>query len=135
MVIKTHCFDINSLRKEAYLTTVALNSSKAKASREHITNYMVGSIVNPTRGMIAYKENINTSPINSSLDYHRNMSFIMELNDIKKLFKMFTLRVNKLYPKTMEARKFLIESERVTFDNVSKGKHNPRRTIFKLFGI
>lgn len=131
----TPCFDINSLRKEAYLTKVALASSKAKASREHIANYMAGSIVNPTRGMIASKENINTAKINNPLDYHKNMSFIMELDDIKKLFKMFALRVNKLYPKTMEARRFIVESERVTFGNVSKVKHDLRRTIFKLFGI
>ena len=65
MALKTHCFDINTLRKEAYLTKMALSSSRLKASREHIANYMAGSIINPTRGMLAYQENINVTKTNN----------------------------------------------------------------------
>lgn len=126
---------INILRKEAYLAKHALNSSSVAASKEHFSNYMVGSIVNPTRGMLAYKEVIENSQPTNTINYYKNMSLIMNLKDIKKLFKMFAIRVNKLYPKTISARNFLIDTERVTFDNVTKVKHNPRRTIFKLFGI
>lgn len=135
MTIKQAYVGINNLRKEAYLAKRALNSSSANASREHFSNYMIGSIVNPTRGMIAYKEVIESSHPANTLNYHKNMSSIMNLKDIRKLFKMFSIRVNKLYPKTISARSFLIDTERVTFDNVEKVKHNPRRTIFKLFGI
>lgn len=134
MAIKTHCFDINTLRKEAYLTKMALSSSKLKASREHIANYMAGSIINPTRGMLAYQEHINTAKTNP-INYNKNIDSIIQIKDIRKLFKMFAIRVNKLYPKTIKARRFIVESERVTFDNVSKIKHDARRTIFKLFGI
>lgn len=135
MRIKQTYDSINNLRKEAYLAKCALSSSSAEASREHFSNYMIGSIVNPTRGMLAYKEVIENSNPTNTINYHKNISSIMNIKDIRKLFKMFAIRVNKLYPKTISARSFLIDTERVTFDNVTKVKHNPRRTIFKLFGI
>lgn len=108
-------------------------------SRLNITHDCIDDVIkhlndceqNPTVGLIARRKYRS----NNYLDcYERNLKDISKFKSVETANNAFKEKLSILYPKTMKARKFLIESNRVVFESVKPIKKNLRRALFKILG-
>ena len=74
--------------------------------------------------------------INMKIVKIRNEKILNKFNEVKTLKEGFETRFNKeLYPRTKNARKFLIDKEFITLDYVKPRIKTFSKTLFKFFGI
>lgn len=86
---------------------------------------------NPTVALLARKK----SETNNYPDFKIRNEHIMEKNpEVKAAKDSFEKAYNELYPKTKNARKYLIDKEFVTLNYVKPRVRTFGKMLFKLFG-
>lgn len=129
-------FRFEKIRSNAYWHNVKLDTrfkptdiSDAQSTISHYTD----CITNPTRGLLARKK----FETNNFPEYKiRNEKILNKFNEVKTLKEGFETRFNKeLYPRTKNARRFLINKEFITLDYIKPRIKSFSKTLFKILGI
>lgn len=120
--IKSHAF-WNNVHLDSRLR---LNEDAIVDAREHLKD----CIKTPTIGLIARKE---TRPrIYYPVHYERNLKKLNEFPEVQNLQEIFRTKLTKLYPKTKNIRRKLIESQRIVLEGIKPKMTKVQKLIFKL---
>ena len=87
---------------------------------------------NPTRGLLARRE-AKRNGINYPSFYERNLNCMLRNYKIKQLNDEFNSQLKELYPKTLNTRMFLIETESVVLRCVKKHSSIFKKFMYKFF--
>ena len=129
-------YRFENIRSNAYWHNAKLDTrfkptdiSDAQSTIEHYND----CIKNPTRGLLARRK----FETQNYPEYRmRNESIMRQFPEVRTLKDSFENKFNKeLYPKTKNARKFLINNEFVLLDYVKPHVKTIRKALFKMIGI
>ncbi len=95
-------------------------------------NHIKDCIDNPTTGLIAGRK---YRTLNYPMHYARNQRDLFECSKMRQVNNEFVKKFRKLYPKTAEARLYLINMQSIVQNYVKPIKKTLRRSLFKLTGI
>ena len=98
-----------------------------------LTAHFNDCVENPTRGMLAKKWSERTG-IHYPVYYERNLKMMLKDEKCKQAFDTFEQKTAKMYPKTLKARKFLVDNGYVVLNYVKEHEKSIRKQLFKLFG-
>ena len=87
---------------------------------------------NPTRGLLARHE-AEKNGIYYPYFYERNKKNMLRNHKINQLSDEFDSQLKKMYPKTLKARMFLIETESVVLGTVKKHSSFLKKILFRAF--
>ena len=113
-----------NVRYNAYWSKVHIDT-RLKPDSEDIDCYkehLKDCDRHPTSGFLARRKYITKKNYNYPGCAHRNLNFLNNQPEIQKLKENIESTVNQLYPKTKQARKYIIDNDRVLLDYVTKGK-------------
>jgi len=127
----------DKIKMSAYRARAALDNNfrPDNTTDTRLVEYFKDCMQHPTAGMITAYYELSGQNINNPKYFFRNRHLALKRTAIQSAFDTFLEKLDRLYPKTLKARNFLIESKRVTLDSCEPVKHNLRRAIFKLFNI
>ena len=119
----------NAFWSNAHLDTrLRIDKDSISDNYNHIQN----CIDNPTTGLLAGKKH---KTINYPMHYARNQRDLFQFSEMQQVNNTFVSKFKKLYPKTGNARLFLINNENIVLNYVKPIKKTFRRMIFKLTSI
>ena len=113
-----------TVRNNAYLSYIAIDSKFNLDSidigfyKEHLKDCEK----NPTVGFIARNKYITGKKMNHPLHAKRNIKLLERQPEIDLLQKNIKNKINTLYPKTKNARQYIIKSGRISLDAIKKIK-------------
>ena len=87
---------------------------------------------NPTRGLLARKEAAKKGIMYPAC-YERNRNTMLRNHKIKQLNDEFTSQLKEMYPKTLKARMFLVQTESVVLRTVKKHSSAFKKFMFRFF--
>lgn len=76
----------------------------------------------PTTGLLAWHNNIELPYKYNPKNFKENLSQINKSPQIIHLKNIVNEKIDSLYPKTKKIRKYIIEDNRLSFDNVTRAK-------------
>ena len=126
-------FRYENIRSNAYWHNVHLDTRfrPHKDVMEDTIRHFEDCKQHPTVALLARKK----SETNNYPDFKMRNEHIMEKNpEVKAAKDSFEKAYNELYPKTKNARKYLIDKEFVTLDYVKPRVKTFGKMLFKLFG-
>lgn len=106
----------------------AINSSLDNLSApqikdiENYQKFLQESFYKPTLSMIVKDAFITSQPKRNPVNFYLNKKMVERLTDVKKLQKDLSLRAEHLYPKSLKARKYIVNDKRLSLDCVKKSK-------------
>lgn len=123
----------DSIRKNAFLHNANLDSDSivSKEQIESTLNHLDDCIHNPTRGLLARRE--QQSPIPDSPKFLTNQKIMFNFPEVKEKNDIFESQYKKMYPKTGEIRKNLIENRYITLSTIKPKMTKFQKLIFRLF--
>ena len=121
------------IKCNAYWTNVVLNSKEPmnKQNLETVYAHIDDCIEYPTIGLLARKK----FGVSQNKDVYQKQKKILQKNSrVSFLEEAFSSLFTSFYPRTGNARKYLIESGSIGLDKTKPIKHDFKRNFFKLFG-
>lgn len=122
------------INHNAYWANVHLDT-RFRIDKDNIDeNYkhLQDCINHPTTGLLAEKKH---RTVNYPACYLRNQRALFKIPEMQQAKDVFENKLNTLYPKTGNARRFLIESNSIVLNYVKPIKKTFRRMFFKLMNI
>ncbi len=134
--LESYYSQIDKIRRNALWARIHMDTrfTPDDIASEDYLNHLNDKIKNPTRGMLAMREQ-EKRPLNYPLKYAQNKDlFEKEISETKAATEEFNNLVDKLYPKTKRIRKYIIDHDRVVFDKVkpSKGTKLIRKFLYLI---
>ncbi len=123
------------IRYNAYWHNAHLDTelTVTKDQMEATLNHLDDCIQNPTRGLLARREQKKSIP--NYPQFFRNEEIMFSFPEVKAKNDVFESQYKKMYPKTGEIRKSLIESKYVVLNTVKPKMTRFQKLIFKLFHV
>ncbi len=114
----------DDVRFNAYWSKIAIDSRLLidDIDVDCYKNHLQDCEKNPTIGLIAGKKYITGKKMNYPFYAKRNIKLLERQPEIDSLQKSINNKINNLYPKTKNARLYIIESGRISLDKIKKLK-------------
>lgn len=97
-------------------------------------NHLINCLSNPTIGLLAeHKTKTNYINPRNIKNYNNNLYKLKNNNLIQTLLDTLENRINKLYPKTKEARQHFINTEQVVLNKVNPKSKNKTKDKISIF--
>ncbi len=97
---------------------------------KHSLNHIDDCINNPTIGLLARKKyETHYAPL---IAYKQNLKDLLSEYRVKEASDNFKYSYNKMYPKTGNIRKFLINNNNVQLDNINPINKSLKRKFFNV---
>lgn len=122
----------STIRTNAQNAVKAIDSNNPKMV-EIAAKHMQNCINYPTAGKVALKTEL--AKLQNKMKYKDNATQLEIDPKIKNLENLLKIKIDKLYKKTNDAREFILNSHRISFDKTIPVKHDLTRFLFKTFGI
>lgn len=121
-------------RADRVICTLDTCLTPDNSSSKYLAAHLEDCLKLPTVGLMAYNDAYVTRGPNNPEYFKRNLQTLKTFPNIKPLIEAFDAKLKQLYPKTRQARDFIIETNRISFEYKEPVKHNFRRLLFKMIG-
>jgi len=123
-----------SIRSNAYWTRVHFDTifSGEALDSDSYAKHLEDCNNNPTVGLLARRKYITGRMLAYPQNAKRNVEYMNKLPNISTLKKSFKEKLNKLYPKTLQAREYIINHDRVKLNSVEPAR---KYNIFNKLAI
>lgn len=121
-------------RADRVICTLDTCLTPDNGSAKYLADHLEDCLKLPTVGLMAYNDAYVKRGPNSPEYFKRNLKMLKTFPSIKPLIKALDEKLKQLYPKTRNARDFIIETNRISFEKETPVKHNFRRLLFKMIG-